>query len=300
MTSRPMGWEASRVRRREALSGYLFIAPVYSLMAVFVFYGIYFVARISLYKWDGVDFGSMSFRGASNYAKLFTDPVFYGALEHVIVFMVATVGAQMILGFLVALMLRQEPAGRAFFKALFYVPAALSTTIIARIFVGIFEPNFGLLNTALGLDAARNWLGDPSTALGAVIAANIFQWMGAQMIFYIAGLSGIPEEVFEAAQIDGAGFWRSAFRIAWPLLAPTHTTVIVLGIIGSIKTFDIVWLMTQGGPGNSTQFPATLLYKSVVSQFKAGYGAAISVVMVAICVGLSALQLRLYDSRKEA
>jgi raffinose/stachyose/melibiose transport system permease protein len=142
------------------------------------------------------------------------------------------------------------------------------------------------------------WLGDPHFALYAVIVANIFQWMGAQMVFYIAGLSAIPDEYFEAAQMDGAGFWQTLFRILMPLLWPSHTIVITLGIIGSVKTFDLVWLMTFGGPANSSHLPATFLYKVATEQFKAGYGASVGVIMVVICVALSLVQNRIYQKSR--
>lgn len=295
-------------KQEEALSGYAFLVPIYALLAVFVFYGIFFVLRVSFMKWDGIDPALMQFRGLNNYIRLFTDPVFYQALINITIWVVVTVSIQLFLGLTMALLLRPKLFGHRFFKALFYIPAALSTTIIARIFVELYEPNFGILNTfftsdfgvALHLTSfAQNWLGDPNTALGACIAANIFQWTGAQMVFYIAGLTSISDEVFEAAQIDGAGFFRTFFQIVWPLLWPTHTTVIILGMIGGIKTFDIVWLMTGGGPGTTTAFPSTMLYNAVAKQSNAGYGGAIAVFMIVLCVVLSAIQLKLYSTKKD-
>jgi raffinose/stachyose/melibiose transport system permease protein len=293
-----------RLQTKEILWGYGFLIPVLVLMGLFVVYGLVFVVNLSFYKWDGVDPATMAFRGVRNYALLFSDPTFLWALVNALIFLVFTVGIQMMLGLLVALLLRPRLAGHGFYKALFYIPVALSTAVIARTFMNFYEPSFGLLNTALrsiGLGSlAGSWLGDPNTALGAVIFANIFQWMGAQMIFYIAGLTTIGDEIFEAAQIDGAGFWATLTKVVWPSLWPTHTTVIVLGMVGAIKTFDIVWLLTQGGPGNATQFPATLLYQAVAQNFQAGYGASISVVMIAVCVGLSALQIAFNQKKREA
>jgi raffinose/stachyose/melibiose transport system permease protein len=273
-------------------------------MGLFVVYGLVFVVRISLYKWDGVDTADMAFRGLRNYALLFSDPGFLLALANAAVFLVCTVTVQMFLGLLIAILLRPRLRGHRFYKALFYIPVALSTAVIAKTFSSLYEPNFGLLNEglkAVGMGSlAHSWLGDPSTALAAIIFANIIQWTGAQMVFYTAGLTTIADEVFEAAQIDGAGFWTTLTKVVWPSLWPTHTTVIVLGTVGAIKTFDIVWLLTQGGPGNATQFPATLLYQAVAQDFQAGYGAAIAVVMIVVCVGLSALQIAFNQRRREA
>jgi raffinose/stachyose/melibiose transport system permease protein len=298
-----------RLRHKEILWGYLFLLPVLILMGLFVVYGLFFVVRLSLFRWDGVDPATMVFRGLHNYELLFGDTTFLVSVLNAGIFLVVTVTVQMFVGLLVALLLRPKLAGHRVFKALFYIPVALSTTVIARTFMTLYEPNFGLLNgvftspagQALGLVSwAHSWLGDPTTALGAVIAANVFQWMGAQMVFYIAGLTTISDDVFEAAQIDGAGFWSTLTKVVWPSLWPTHTTVIVLGMVGAVKTFDIVWLLTQGGPGNATQFPATLLYQAVAQNFQAGYGASISVIMIALCIGLSAAQIAFNQRKREA
>lgn len=294
----------TRMRKKEILAGYAFLLPVLALMGLFVFYGLFYVARLSFFKWDGLLPETMVFRGIKNYQKLFTSAVFLKSLANVFTFMIFTVIVQMFLGLCVALMLRPRLFGHSVFKAIFYIPVALSTTVIARTFMGLYEPNFGLLNATfryLQLDGlARSWLGDQNTALWCIIFTNIFQWMGAQMVYYIAGLTTISDEIFEAAQIDGAGFWRTLRHIVWPGLWSTHTTVIILGMVGAIKTFDIVWLLTQGGPGNATQFPATLLYQAVVQNSNAGYGAAISVVMITLCVILSAAQLKFNKWQQEA
>lgn len=297
------------LKTKEILWGFGFLTPILVLMGVFVVYGLYFVVKISFFKWDGVDPETMVFRGLRNYLILFSDATFLLAVLNAFIFLVATVSVQMLLGLLVALLLRPRLFGHRFYKALFYIPVALSTTVIATTFSAFYEPNFGVLNSLftsplgqfLGLQGlAHSWLGDPSTALGSVIFANIFQWMGAQMIFYIAGLTTISDEIFEAAQIDGAGFWATFRRVVWPSLWPTHTTVIILGMVGAIKTFDIVWLLTQGGPGNATQFPATLLYQAVAQNFQAGYGASISVVMIVLCIALSAVQIAFNQKKREA
>jgi raffinose/stachyose/melibiose transport system permease protein len=282
----------------------MFILPILILMGIFVVYGLYFVIKISFYRWDGINPATMAFRGLNNYRLLFSDPIFYKSILNVTIFLVFTVSIQMFLGLCLALLLRPKLAGHRFYKALFYIPVALSTTVIARTFMGLYEPNFGLLNTffkSINLPGLqRVWLGDPHTALGSIIIANIFQWTGAQMVFYIAGLTTISDEVFEAAQLDGAGFWKTLRWVVWPGLWPTHTTVIVLGMVGAIKTFDIVWLLTQGGPGNATQFPATLLYQAVAQNSQAGYGASISVVIIAFCIALSAIQISFNNRRQEA
>lgn len=293
-----------RMKRAEVISGYLFIVPILSLLGLFVFYGLFYVIKLSFYKWDGFLPETMVFRGLKNYKILFSDPLSLKALVNMVIFMVSTVTIQMFLGLCIALLLRPKLRGSSIFKAIIYIPVTLSTVVIARTFMGLYEPYFGVINQflrAIGQDSmTRIWLGDPNTALWCIIAANIFQWTGAQMVFYIAGLTTISEDVFEAAQIDGAGFWRTLGSIVWPGLWGTHTTVIILGIVGAVKTFDIVWLLTQGGPGNSTQFPATLLYQAVAQNSQAGYGATISVFMIFMSVLLSGLQIAFNRRRQVA
>lgn len=300
----PVSPTFSRMKRVEMISGYCFLVPVLALMGLFVFYGLFYVINLSFYKWDGIAPETMVFRGVKNYAILFSDPLFFKSVLNALIFMICTVTVQMFVGLCVALLLRPMLFGHRVFKALFYIPVALSTAVIARTFMGLYEPNFGVINTALkavGLESLTHaWLGEEGTALWAIIFTNIFQWMGAQMVFYIAGLTTISDEIFEAAQIDGAGFWSTLRHIVWPSLWSTHTTVIILGMVGAIKTFDIVWLLTQGGPANATQFPATLLYQSVAQNAQAGYGAAISVVMIFLCVVLSALQIAFNKRKQEA
>jgi raffinose/stachyose/melibiose transport system permease protein len=289
-----------RWRRRQTVAGYLFIAPLTALMSVFVFYCVYFVAKVSLFKWDGVDAELMKFIGFKNYLWLATDTVFLGALANAVVWITLTVSAQLFGGLMMAVLLRPRLPGHAFFKSLFYIPAALASPVVARMFMGLFEPNFGFLNQArafVGLQPVI-WLGDPKTALLACIAVNIFQWTGCQMVFYIAGLTAIPEDYYEAAQIDGAGFWTTFRKLVFPLLWSTHTTVIILGLIGGIKTFDLVWLLTQGGPGTASHMPVTYLYKQAVQEWQAGYGSSIAVIVIALCVGLSVAQQKLYQKMK--
>lgn len=292
-----------KMKRAEVISGYLFITPIIALLGLFVFYGLFYVIKLSFYKWDGFMPETMVFRGLKNYRILFLDPVSLKALGNVVTFMIATITVQMFLGLCIAMLLRPKFKGHSIFKAIFYIPVTLSTVVIARTFTGLYEPYFGLINTFLrtiGLDSmTRIWLGDPKTALWCIIFANIFQWTGAQMVYYIAGLTTISDDVFEAAQIDGAGFWKTFSAIVWPSLWSTHTTVIILGIVGAIKTFDIVWLLTTGGPGNSTQFPATLLYQAVAQNSQAGYGATISVFMIIMGVILSATQIAFNKRQQE-
>jgi raffinose/stachyose/melibiose transport system permease protein len=179
----------------------------------------------------------------------------------------------------------------------------MAPAIIAAIFRIILNPTLGELNNffrSLHLDFfAVAWLGDPRFALLSIIVVNIFQWMGFSMITYYASLMALPEDVYEASVVDGAGFWRTLFLITIPMLRPTTNILIILGIVGSLKTFDIVMLLTKGGPGRSTVFLNTYLYENALNNFKGGYAASIGVMILIIALLMSFLQIVLSKGREK-
>ena len=257
--------------------------------------GIGFTVATSFTDWDGIS-SEMGFIGLKNYTKLLAPgSVFWTALMNNIIFMVVTVVIQAGLGLLLAVILKERLRGSSFFKAIFFMPIAMAPVIIAAIFRIIMDPNVGAINEALRflhLDfLAQSWLGDPHIALYSICAINIFEWMGFSMIIYYAGLMSISDDIYEAAKIDGCGFWNTLFRITIPNLSGTTNTLILLGIVGSLKTFDIVIQTTGGGPGRSTEFLNTYLYKAGVQQFNGGLSAAIGVMVLIIAVMLSLIQL---------
>lgn len=275
---------------------YLYLLPVLVISGLFIYYCIGFTAVTSLTDWDGMS-RTFHFIGLKNYRNLFTDNVFYISLKNNLVFFVGTVFVQAALGLLVAVLVNFRLPGSNLYKSFFFLPISMAPVIISSIFRIILDPNVGDLNTMLrsiGLDAlSKPWLGDPKYALIAIIAVNIFQWMGFSMIIYFGSLISIPEDLYEAATIDGAGFWRTLFRITIPLLRQTTAMLIVLGIVGSLKTFDIVMLLTRGGPGRSTEFLNTYLYKNAIEEFHGGYAASIGIMILIIAVAMSVAQLRI-------
>lgn len=281
---------------RHRFEPYLYLLPVVVISGLFIYYCIGFTAVTSLTDWDGMS-RAFHFVGLKNYKNLFTDNVFFTTLKNNLVFFVGTVFVQAALGLIVAVLVNFRLPGSNLYKSFFFLPISMAPVIISSIFRIILDPNVGDLNTMLrsvGLDGlAKPWLGDPKYALMAIIVVNIFQWMGFSMIIYFGGILSIPEDLYEAATIDGAGFWRTLFRITIPLLRQTTAMLIVLGIVGSLKTFDIVMLLTRGGPGHSTEFLNTYLYKNAIEEFHGGYAASIGVMILVIAVVLSVVQLRL-------
>lgn len=249
---------------------YLYILPMIVLSFVLVYYCIIDTVVVSFTDWDGMT-DVFHFVALKNYIKMFKDHVFWTSVVNNLIFFVGTVFIQALLGFVLAVLLKKKLPGSNVFKAIYFMPIAMATSIITAIFRIIMDPTNGALNQflrAIHLNGfAVNWLGDPKIALVSVIIVNIFQWMGFSMITYYAGLMSLPDDVYEAAKIDGAGFWRTTFSVTLPMLKGTTNVLIILGIVGSLKTFDIVKLLTGGGPGRSTTVMNTYLYEKAFKDF---------------------------------
>ena len=274
---------------------YLYILPMIVLSFVLVYYCIIDTVVVSFTDWDGMT-DVFHFVALKNYIKMFKDHVFWTSVVNNLIFFVGTVFIQALLGFVLAVLLKKKLPGSNVFKAIYFMPIAMATSIFTAIFRIIMDPTNGALNQflrAIHLNGfAVNWLGDPKIALVSVIIVNIFQWMGFSMITYYAGLMSLPDDVYEAAKIDGAGFWRTTFSVTLPMLKGTTNVLIILGIVGSLKTFDIVKLLTGGGPGRSTTVMNTYLYEKAFKDFNAGGAASIGVAILIIAMVMSFLQVK--------
>ncbi|MEO3797144.1 sugar ABC transporter permease [Nonomuraea sp. B10E15] len=268
---------------------YLYALPALVLVSGVVHYGIAANAMYSTWDWNGVSPRHTGV-GAGNYLALATDPVFWTAARNTLLFAVATVGIQMVLGFLLAVLVRTRTSGGGILRTLIFVPVVISPAIVATSFRLLLSPD-GEVNQLLALDHA--WLADPRTALMTIIAINIWQYTGYSFVIYDAAISQIDPSVIEAARLDGAGTAQLLRRVVAPLVSGSHLVLVVLGVISALKTFDIVFLTTGGGPGVETEFLSTYIYKQVINQFHAGYGAALSMVLVLVALLFAVLQVRL-------
>jgi probable ABC transporter permease protein yurN len=275
---------------------YLYIFPLMILSFAIVYYCIIDTVFVSFTDWDGMS-AEFNIVGASNYIKMFKDPIFWRSVFNNLIFFVGTVFVQAFIGFILAVFLKTKLSGTGIFKAVYFMPIAMATSIITSIFKILMDPTNGALNQFLRSIhmniLACNWLGDPKVALFSVILVNIFQWMGFSMMTYYAGLMGLPDDVYEAARIDGAGFFKTVFHITFPMLRGTTNVLVILGIVGSLKTFDIVKLLTGGGPGRSTTVMNTYLYEKAFNDFNAGGAASIGVSILILAVVMSFIQIRL-------
>lgn len=285
------------MKSKRSNEAYLFIAPILLLFAVFVIYPIVFNGYYSFYKWNGMS-ATKTFVGIGNYAKLFRDPVLMKILKNFGIFAVVTILTQAMLGIIFAFILVRKVPMASLSRTLIYLPVVITPTIVANVFSRIFETNQGDLNTmlrALNLDfLAHQWLADPKIALYAIAAVNIWQWTGYSMLMYYANMLNIPDDIYEAATIDGASSVQQFFRISMPLLRSTHFTLFVMGALGTLKCFDLPFLLTGGGPNHATEFFSTYIYTKSFINFDQGMSSTVVMVLISIALVITIAQLRLY------
>lgn len=276
-------------------AGYLYLLPALILVVGVIHYGIAANVVFSTWDWNGISPTHTSV-GIDNYAEMLADPVFWQALGNTMTFAVAVVFVQMLFGFLLAILVRTRAVGTSVLRTLLFVPVVLSAAIVAVSFREMLTPDgaFNQLLRWLGLTGFDHaWLADPSTALLTIAVINIWQYTGYSFVMYDAALGQIDHSTIEAARMDGASTTQLTWRILFPLTRGTHLILIVLGFISCLKTFEIVFLTTGGGPGTTTEFLSTYIYRLAIPQFNAGYSATLSVALVAIALIFAVMQIRL-------
>ena len=257
---------------------------------------------LSFVKWGG--FGRMRFIGIENYARLVVDATFWRSLCNVLLLIVVTVFIQNVGAFIVASILTKISEGTSrILRTVYFIPATLSLVVVTRLWVSIFHPTYGVFNKLLhlvGCDGlARAWLGDPATAIWAVIWIMIWQGFGWALLFFYGGLMTVPKELEEAAIVDGANKRQLYSNVVLPYMMPVLQSIIIIDVISSLKQMEMIYLSTEGGPGNSTQFIALYLYQRAFKYSEYGYGNAISVLFVIIAVVMTVAIQRMFRKSVE-
>ena len=288
-------------QRRKARAGYLFIAPALLLYVYFFAYPFVISVYYSLIKWNGA--GPAEFVGLGNYARLFTDSILGQALTNNLIWVVVGTISPIVIGLLLGALLWRGVRGMVAFRTIYFLPVVLSEVVIAITWNWIYHPLFGALNQvleAIGLGAfTRGWLGDPSTALWALLVTAIWSYFGFAFVVIMAGLQDVNMDLIEAAMIDGASGWQRFVNVLLPELRHVLTMITTLTLIGGFNVFGIVFVMTQGGPGTSTQVIATYTYRKAFQESDIGYGATLSIVMTAITLVASYLFIKLRERGEE-
>ena len=281
----------SKLQRRRNIEGYLFISPWILGFLIFTLGPIIASLLMSFTNWDVVT--PPSWVGAANYKSMMSDELFRKALINTVYYTAFSVPLGMITALSLALLLNQKLKGTYIFRTIYYLPAVTSGVAVALLWRWIFNPEFGVANYILlkfGLPAL-GWLSDPKWAMPALIIMSIWG-VGNGMLIYLAGLQGIPTELYEAAEIDGAGPRRKFWSITLPLLTPTIFFNMVMSIIGSFQVFTNAYVMTGGGPANATLFYVLYLYRNAFEWFKMGYASALAWVLFIIILIPTLLQFK--------
>lgn len=289
---------AAAHRRRAGLARAAFLAPVVLYLLAFFGYPLVYNLVMSFQHYTAGSFytGRAPFVGFDNYASVFGDPLFTRTLLNTVVFTVASLFFQFTIGLALAVFFRRHFPLGGVLRALLLVPWLLPLIVSGTVFRWILDQDYGVLNQALlGLHLISDpvpWLSSTSVALAGVTLANIWVGIPFNMVILYGGLQGVPEQLYEAAALDGAGPWRRFRHITWPLLRPVTAVVLMLGLIYTVKVFDVIMVMTRGGPANATQTLTTWAYSLSFDELTFGRGAAVGNVLIVIAMVFAAIYLR--------
>jgi raffinose/stachyose/melibiose transport system permease protein len=291
--------ERSRPTRKahDNLTIILFLLPAFVFFLVFLVYPIFRSAYFSLFNWNGLG-PAVKFVGLDNYARILTDQVFRKAVLNGLLIVALSLTIQLPFALALAIMIGRDMRGRALFRTIFFLPYVLSEVITAIIWMGLLspDPQRGLINALLVLIPgvqAQAFLSDLRLVMASVFLVLTWKYFGLYMLLFTAGLQNIPREIDDAARIDGANGWQVIRFITVPLLKGTTLTCIYLSVLGSLTQFNLVWIMTKGGPVNASEVMATYMYRYGFIRFWLGYGSAVALVMLSICLIFSIIFLRL-------
>lgn len=292
---------SGRRRRTSRLLVAIFILPsllIYLLFMVLPFFG---TVQLSLTSWDGFA-ATKDFIGFDNYVVLFGDEAFWNALVHNLIWAVVGTAAPILIGLPLAIVLWSGVRFRLAFQAMYFLPVILPSVVVGIIWGWIYNPLFGVLNTILegiGLESfTKGWLGDPDTALWAVLGAAVWGAFGTLVVFFLAGLQGIDTNLIDAARVDGANAWQRTRHVILPGIAPMLTFVLTITLVGAFSVFDIVYVLTLGGPGTATEVLAGYAYKMAFGRNFAGYGSAVAMIIAILSLVLAVTFLRIRERER--
>ncbi|WEG18862.1 sugar ABC transporter permease [Alkalihalophilus pseudofirmus] len=275
--------EQKKNKRKKGKTILLFVLPALLVYSIFILYPIIATFNYSMYNWNGVQ-AQKTFIGLENYFTLFSDSTFWQALQNNMLLVLVSVFVQIPLGLIMALVLFSPIMGKKFLNVIFFLPYLMSTVAIGLLWIFMYDPINGPVNQIVQLFGfnAIPWLADKNTAMIAILIVVIWQFSPFYMILFKAAMVGIPDELYEAASIDGANELQKFFYVTLPALIPTFVTSSILAIVGSLKAFDIFYIMTGGGPGGATEILGTYMYKQGFINFSMGYASTIAAVMFLI------------------
>ena len=269
----------------------IFVVPTLLLYLAIIFIPIIMSVGYSTLDWDGI--GEGTFIGIQNYMQMFSNGRFLNSVINSLLFATVSIVIQLPISLALALILAGGVRLEKFYRTVYFIPVIISTVVIGQLWIKIYNADYGLLNTLLqsiGLESWMNeWLGQENTALVCAFIPILWQYVGYHMLIMYAGAKSISADIYEAAKIDGATSIKTAWYITIPLLKPILKVCITFSLIGALKVFDLIYVLTNGGPFYSTEVPSTLMYTTIFNNFQYGYGSAISVFIILECLVLTVL-----------
>lgn len=278
-------------KMRERITAYSFIAPNFIGFAIFTLGPIFFAIVLAFHEWDGSN--AMSFVGFDNFSRMFDDARVHAALWNTIVYVLATVPLTLACALLLAILLNSKIKGRNIFRTIAFFPYVASLVAVAAVWNMIFHPVNGPINEVLrsfGLLNPPRWAADSDWAMFTLVLFSVWKQMGYYMIIFLAGLQGVSEELYEAANLDGAGKWRKFWHVTLPQLRPVTFFVLMILTINSFKVYDFVYMITQAGPGNSTLVLVYEIYNTAFLNWNLGYSSAISMLLLGLVIVVTLVQ----------
>ncbi len=288
---------------RDTRTAWLFVAPAVAVMAAACLYPVLSAVRLGFYEWSmGTPWADARYAGLTSFEIVFSDLSVWRSLWTTLEFAAIGVAAEMVLGIALALALEGNVRGMAFFRSLFILPMMVAPIAVGLTWRYLFDAQFGLINAVLQAfgGAARGWLADESLAFAAIIIADIWQWTPFVFIMVIAGLANVDQSVLEAARIDGARWWTTTMRVKLPMIAHVLAITLVMRLIDAFRVLEVIYVLTFGGPGESTEVLSLHIYKTAFIGQKLGAASAISVLLLVVVMALTWLALRMSNPLGDA
>ncbi len=282
--------------RSNARTAWLFLLPAIIIMVAACLYPVISAVRLGFFDWSmGTPWSQAKWAGWTSFEIVFTDPAMWRSLWTTLKFAAVSVSAEMFLGIALALALEGNIRGMAFFRTLFILPMMVAPIAVGLTWRYLFDAQFGLINAVLAVFgvAAKGWLADETLAFAAIIIADIWQWTPFVFIMVIAGLANVDSSVLEAARVDGARWWTTTMRVKLPMIAHVLAITLVMRLIDAFRVLEVIYVLTFGGPGDSTEVLSLHIYKTAFIGQKLGAASAISVLLLVVVMALTWLALRM-------
>ncbi|MBU9720589.1 MULTISPECIES: carbohydrate ABC transporter permease [Bacillaceae] len=277
----------------------LYVLPAFALLVVLVYVPIFLTGYYGLTRWDGI--GERVWVGFDNYARLMGDSMFWRSAYHS--FLLAIFSLLSLVGYLIiSMILAGKIKGADLFRKIYLIPMLLSSVAIAQLWMRIYHPTNGVMNrllTSIGIENPPLWLADTSIVLYAIFIPIIWQYAGFYILIYYAALKNVPNELIEAARIDGASPWQIGYKIKLPLIMGVIKVTIVLAVVGSLKYFDLIYVMTDGGPNGASEVMASYMYKQAFRTYNFGYGSAVGFFLLLLALVVTWLIRKVTESKED-